>query len=204
MTSLTTLTASTPDLPCRTTDPDLWFSRSSTDRALAVALCQECPVRTACAQYALNDRSLTGVWGGTTAADRRGFRDGRPWRFDEQGRIRLVCGSEAAYRAHFGYREQPCDRCLLAHEARMTVDRRARLEAEHAAGGSSKGFWIHRSLSEPPCSDCREAYLTQQAINRQARARRRSQRPRTAHTALGPTDVLNGPQAGAQSLALAG
>lgn len=113
-----------------------------------------------------------------------------------------MCGSEDAYRQHFGYREQPCDACLLAHEAHMVVERRARLEVEHKVGGTSKGFWIHRSLSEPPCTDCRDAYLAQQAINRQARARRRSQRPRTPLAAPGPSEITRGPEIATQPLAL--
>ncbi|NUR42023.1 MAG: WhiB family transcriptional regulator, partial [Streptomyces sp.] len=39
MTTLAALAASTAGLPCRTTDPELWFSRTSADRTRAVALC---------------------------------------------------------------------------------------------------------------------------------------------------------------------
>lgn len=207
MTSLHHLTTATATaLPCRTTDPELWFSRSSRDRSSAVALCQPCPIRTACAQYAIDHQDVSGVWGGTTAADRRSFRDGRPWRFDRQGRLRLVCGSEDAYRAHFGYREQPCAKCRRAHEAHVTADRLARLAVEHQLpdGGSSKGFWIHRSLGQPPCEECREANLAQQALNRQVRARRSLQEPRTPRRSSRSAEALNGQQTGVQRLALAG
>ncbi|MFF7534899.1 WhiB family transcriptional regulator [Streptomyces bobili] len=206
MTSLHTLAASTPGLPCRTTDPELWFSRSSSERSLAVALCRECPVRRACAQYALDNPELRGVWGGTTAADRRSFRDGRPWRFDEQGRLRLECGSEDAYRSHFGYREQPCEACRAAHEEHITADRRRRLLAEHALadGGSTVGYWLHRRLGERSCAACLEAVQAQQALVPSRAARRRRERARTALTSSGAAETLRSPQAPVQPLALAG
>ena len=202
MSHLHDLAARTPGLPCRTTDPELWFSKSSTERALAQALCRECPLQRPCAQYALDNPEVRGVWGGTTGADRRSFRDGRPWRFDEQGRLRLACGSQEAYLSHFGYREQPCEACVRAHEEHITAERRARLEAEHQAGGSTVGFWLHRRLGETPCESCREAYLAQQAIARQARARRGRGRPRAASVASGVAEPATGAPAGVQPLAL--
>lgn len=203
MTTLADLTARTPGLPCRTTDPELWFSKSSTERALAQALCRECPIRTACAQYALDNPELRGVWGGTTAADRRSFRDGRPWRFDERGRLRLECGSEEAYRAHFGYREQPCSACRAAHEEHIAGQRRARLDVIHASadGGSTVGYWLHRRLGEPSCFNCLRAVQAQQALNR---ARRGRGRPRGAARAAGASEAVTGAPAAVQPLALAG
>ncbi|NUP17372.1 MAG: WhiB family transcriptional regulator, partial [Streptomyces sp.] len=195
----------TAGLPCRTTDPELWFSRTSADRTRAVALCRECPIQTACAQYALDNRDVRGVWGGTTLAERRSFHDGRPWRFDDEGRLRLECGSEDAYRAHFGYREQPCADCVAAHEAHVEADRRARLAVEHEAGGSSVGFWLHRRLSEPPCAGCR----AQQAERWRAAARRREaargrRQPRRAGGTSGAAEALPGAPAATQPFALAG
>jgi len=202
MTSLAALTATTPDLPCRTTDPEIFFSLSSTDRAIAIALCTECPLRVPCAQYALDHPDLRGVWGGTTAADRRSFQTGRPWQFDEQGRLRLACGSEEAYRAHFGYREQPCEPCVAAHEAHIEGERRARLAVEHEAGGSARGWWIHRRLGEPPCRMCVAVYLAQQSKKRQERSRRGLQRARSGPAPLPASDPLRAPQTPAQRLPL--
>lgn len=205
MTSLAALTATTPDLPCRTTDPELWFSKSSSERELAKALCCECPIRTACAQHALDNPELRGVWGGTTLADRRSFHDGRAWRFDEQGRLRLECGSEDAYRAHFGYREQPCGECVAAHEEHITAQRRARLAEEHANGGSATGFWLHRRLGEPPCEGCRAKQAEQwRASARRREAERGRRQPRGARVASGARNTVNAAPAGVQPLALAG
>jgi hypothetical protein len=178
MTSLATLTATTPGLPCRTNDPELWHSRSHTDRARAIALCQECPVRVACAQYALDHRDVRGVWGGTTAAERRSFWDGRPWRFDERGRLRLACGSVSAYHAHHTYREQPCEACTAAWEEHLLAERRRRLEAEHAKGGTTTGYHLHRRIGERACDLCLGAMRAHSAAARRVRAGRRLQRPR--------------------------
>ncbi|WP_330236125.1 WhiB family transcriptional regulator [Streptomyces sp. NBC_00566] len=199
--------AATAGLPCRTTDPELWFSGSSSDRALAVALCRECPLQRECAQHALDRPELRGVWGATTAADRRGFRTGEQHRLDEQGRVRMLCGSERAYRSHFAYGERPgtdcvAGDCVAAHEAHVTAERRSRLAAEHALpdGGSAAGYWMHRRLGEPSCGACYEAHRAQQAI---ARARRGLQLPRTASPTSGPTATLPGAQPGVHGLAAA-
>lgn len=202
MTTLHTLTADTPGLPCRTTDPELWFSKSSNDRALAVALCLECPVQQRCAQLAIDEREAWGVWGGTTAADRRQFWTGEQCRFDEQGRLRLLCGSERAYRAHFSYREQPCDECRAAHDAQVAAERRVQLEAEHAKGGTSRGYFIHRRLGEAACVLCR-AGQGREAKARRERDRAAGDRARAAWDARKAADTLRGAQATAQRLAIA-
>lgn len=171
MTTLHDLMTRTPGLPCRLL-PDMFFSDSSRDRDAAVRLCRSCPLLQACASHAIAERELHGVWGATTAADRRSFGDGRPWRFDEQGRLRQVCGSVSAYHAHFTYREQPCAACTTAWEQQLLADRRARLEAEHAKGGSSTGYHLHRRIGEPACPLCLGAMREQSAAARRRKARR--------------------------------
>ncbi|MFE0329044.1 WhiB family transcriptional regulator [Streptomyces sp. NPDC058960] len=204
MTTLHDLAARTPGLPCRTTDPELWFSRKAAERALAVALCQECPLRRPCAQYAI-DHPVEGVWGGSAVSPMARARlRGRPWRFDEQGRVRMVCGSEDAYRSHIGYREQPCEACTAAHEALVEEQRRERLDAEHANGGSAAGFWLHRRLGEDPCPVCRAKWADQQ----KAAGRRRGEQPgrgrsRAAAAARRSADALSGAHTGAQPLPIA-
>jgi hypothetical protein len=207
MTTLAELTARTPGLPCRTTDPEIFFSKSSKEREHAKALCTSCPIRTACAQYALDNPELRGVWGGTTAADRRQFRTGEACRLDEQGRLRRLCGSEAAYRAHFTYREQPgvdCvdGDCAAAHEEHITRERRARLEQEHAKGGTGAGYFLHRRLGEQPCAACREGLSVERACRPRPTLRGR-ERARTASGASGAAEALHGPHAGAQPLPIA-
>ncbi len=51
-------------LPCRVSDPELYFAESPSDVELAKALCQDCPVRVECLAGALERREPWGVWGG--------------------------------------------------------------------------------------------------------------------------------------------
>jgi WhiB family redox-sensing transcriptional regulator len=52
------------ELPCRTFDPDLWFSDSPADLELAKSLCTECPLRAECLAGAIERGEPWGVWGG--------------------------------------------------------------------------------------------------------------------------------------------
>jgi WhiB family transcriptional regulator, redox-sensing transcriptional regulator len=52
------------DLPCRTYDPDLWFSDSPSDLEIAKSLCAECPLRAECLAGAIERGEPWGVWGG--------------------------------------------------------------------------------------------------------------------------------------------
>jgi WhiB family redox-sensing transcriptional regulator len=52
------------DLPCRVSDPELWFAESPVQLEMAKALCRECPVRRACLRGAIARREPWGVWGG--------------------------------------------------------------------------------------------------------------------------------------------
>ncbi|MGI3198478.1 WhiB family transcriptional regulator [Streptomyces sp. GTA36] len=190
MTTLATLTARTPGLPCRL-QPEPFFSDDSRERAAAVRLCRDCPLRVPCAAYALEERVSHGVWGGTTEAERRAFWTGVPWRFDEEGRLRLVCGSERAYRSHFSYREQPCAECTAAHEALVEEQRRARLAEEHAKGGTVRGYQIHLRLGEPACPACRGAQ-SRESQARRDRARAAAGRARAEWDARKAADGRRG------------
>ena len=57
----------------RPVDPD-WFHPGKRTRPrdvkAALALCTECPVRSACLQNALDHRDPWGIWGGTTEDQR--------------------------------------------------------------------------------------------------------------------------------------
>ncbi|MGC9668840.1 WhiB family transcriptional regulator [Planosporangium sp. 12N6] len=52
------------ELPCRTFDPDLWFSDAPAELELAKSLCVECPLRAECLAGALERAEPWGVWGG--------------------------------------------------------------------------------------------------------------------------------------------
>lgn len=51
-------------LPCRASDPELWFAELPADVEHAKVLCQDCPVRQMCLGGALARREPWGVWGG--------------------------------------------------------------------------------------------------------------------------------------------
>jgi WhiB family redox-sensing transcriptional regulator len=51
-------------LPCRVTDPELWFAESPDQLEQAKQLCVGCPVQEACLAGALDRAEPWGVWGG--------------------------------------------------------------------------------------------------------------------------------------------
>ncbi|MFD7066095.1 WhiB family transcriptional regulator [Streptomyces sp. NPDC059913] len=150
-------------------DPDLWYSDRPTDQDAAARLCAGCPLRAACSDHALTTREEHGVWGGLTPADRhrRLHPDDETW-LDEQGRVRVACGTYAALAAHIRYGET-CQPCRDAQAARTRAARAAQLAAEHAGGGSTAGAAIHRRLGEPVCARCRAAVARVSAAQRAAR-----------------------------------
>lgn len=62
---------------CRDESPDLFFDEITTKDALSV--CRPCPIRQDCLSWALSKPERYGVWGGTTADERKllGYRKPR-------------------------------------------------------------------------------------------------------------------------------
>lgn len=141
-------------------DPDWWFSDKPADREQARQICVRCPLLHDCRTHALDTREQHGIWGGLDVADRR-----RIWRG-------VTCGTEEAYHLHRTL-GQECEECATAHEERLAADRRARLEAEHAKGGTTTGYNLHYRLGEPACERCLGA---QRAASEEQR-RKRGVRP---------------------------
>ena len=57
---------------CRGYDPELFYPDDEEDPAYeAKQVCDACPVREPCLEYAINVREKAGVWGGMTARERR-------------------------------------------------------------------------------------------------------------------------------------
>jgi WhiB family redox-sensing transcriptional regulator len=52
------------DLPCRSTDPELFFAESPADVEFAKSICTACEIREACLSGALERKEPWGVWGG--------------------------------------------------------------------------------------------------------------------------------------------
>ncbi len=56
---------------CRGIDPDIFFPVTDEEAEAAKAICNVCPVREACLEFALAAREREGVWGGATERERR-------------------------------------------------------------------------------------------------------------------------------------
>lgn len=56
---------------CQSVDPELFFPAPSESPEPAVEMCHTCPVQGSCLAWALDVGDLHGVWGGTTARERR-------------------------------------------------------------------------------------------------------------------------------------
>lgn len=79
---------------CQTVDPETFFPAPSESAEAAVALCRTCPVRGSCLAWALEAGDLHGVWGGTTARERRAMAV--VWRSGEIDQLAPVAASAAA------------------------------------------------------------------------------------------------------------
>jgi hypothetical protein len=65
---------------CRTASPNLFFPQRGDPQhatAAAKAVCDTCPVRDACLDYALATSQKHGIWGGMSERQRRGLRIAR-------------------------------------------------------------------------------------------------------------------------------
>lgn len=68
--------------PCQTTDPELWFgipeygnNFDQISYTAAKQLCNQCPVKDACLEYALKAPEVHGVWGGLSPKERWAMRN---------------------------------------------------------------------------------------------------------------------------------
>lgn len=63
---------------CAQSDPEAWFPESpfSLEVRLVKKVCEACPFKDPCGEYALHYQ-VEGIWGATTASDRRKIRKKR-------------------------------------------------------------------------------------------------------------------------------
>ncbi len=66
---------------CRSVDPEVFFPAPNEPSDAAVAVCRTCDVQGACLAWALDVGDCHGVWGATTARERRAMLVA--WRTDE-------------------------------------------------------------------------------------------------------------------------
>jgi WhiB family redox-sensing transcriptional regulator len=62
------------DAACRGRGVDAFFDDDPARVDAARGICADCPVRAQCLEFALADRSLTGIWAGTDDGERRRIR----------------------------------------------------------------------------------------------------------------------------------
>jgi WhiB family transcriptional regulator, redox-sensing transcriptional regulator len=56
---------------CQGLDPDIFYPPSDEEAVSAKSVCESCPVRQPCLEFALSVREKDGVWGGCTERERR-------------------------------------------------------------------------------------------------------------------------------------
>lgn len=56
---------------CREIDIEVFFAVDEDSQRAAVAVCETCPVRQPCLEYAITSREQYGVWGGVREQDRK-------------------------------------------------------------------------------------------------------------------------------------
>jgi WhiB family transcriptional regulator, redox-sensing transcriptional regulator len=56
---------------CRDMDPAIFFPNDGMGVQAAQRICNDCPVKAPCLEYALTNRIDHGVWGGTSERERR-------------------------------------------------------------------------------------------------------------------------------------
>jgi WhiB family transcriptional regulator, redox-sensing transcriptional regulator len=59
------------DASCREVDIDVFFAVDEASQREAIAICETCPVRGECLEYAITAREQYGVWGGVREQDRK-------------------------------------------------------------------------------------------------------------------------------------
>jgi len=112
---------------CRNVDPDLFFpTKGGPDvTAHAKAVCAQCPVRTECLEYAVENGERYGVWGGLSPKERRPL-------VRERRRLAplkaIAHGTNRGYRMHHHRGEVPCAACLWAHSQDMKAYKLRRRE----------------------------------------------------------------------------
>lgn len=56
---------------CREVEVEVFFAIDEASQREAVAICETCPVRSACLEHAVVNREQYGVWGGLREQDRK-------------------------------------------------------------------------------------------------------------------------------------
>jgi hypothetical protein len=82
---------------CRGSNTNLFFPEQGGDVRSPKAVCADCPVKIECAEYAIPQAGLHGVWGGLSERERRNER-ARRIRADQLQRHPIQHGTPGGYR----------------------------------------------------------------------------------------------------------
>lgn len=117
------------DAACLGMDPDLFFPPPGWYGAEeAKAICQGCPVRAECLDYAVTTVQKYGIWGGTNEQERQQIRKQRGLIV----RTEPACGTIAGYRRHQNRNQPTCTECKAAM-ARYQARRKRQQNPERRA-----------------------------------------------------------------------
>lgn len=61
---------------CAQADPEMWFADDLESMEKAIAICNQCPLREPCLEYAI-EHQVQGIWGGTVEVVRKSIRKKR-------------------------------------------------------------------------------------------------------------------------------
>ncbi len=118
------LEVDTPDwtlAKCRGVGNDLFFPSRGESTKEAIAVCETCPIKVDCLEYALDAHELHGIWGGTSERQRRRLRRGRA------PRPRAIKhGTYGGYQQHRRRGEPACADCLQANAVKCAAFKAAR------------------------------------------------------------------------------
>lgn len=59
---------------CSQTDPEAFFPEKGGSTSAAKQICEDCPVRAECLDYALQHEERFGIWGGLSERERRALK----------------------------------------------------------------------------------------------------------------------------------
>lgn len=117
---------------CRGQDTTIWFPASAQPHvsAAAIAVCNTCPVRNLCLEYAMEHGEAHGVWGGVTERGRQRLRRQQRLNlglaFNASLTPRAIShGTDGGYNTHRRRGEAACTACCEAHAA-ATAEYKAR------------------------------------------------------------------------------
>lgn len=106
---------------CQSVDPETFFPVPMAPADMAVSHCSKCPVIGACLAWALSVGDCHGVWGGTTARERRAMLVA--WRTEEQPEEWPYAGPEDAPFVSAGELVARCTRQAPHAEEKPSIPR---------------------------------------------------------------------------------